>query len=68
MWLTFREELLKEKAATEKKHSDAKYNSRQMMQVQLDKAIEVEGKLLVDITELTYWTIKLEKDNKRSER
>ena len=68
MWLTFREELLKEKALLEKKCSDAKYDSRQMMQAQLDKAIEVEGKLVADMKELTDWTHALEKDNKKLER
>ena len=68
MWLVFREELFKENAALEKKYSDAKYDSRQMMQAQLDKMIEVEGKLVSDIRELSRWTQTLEMDNKRLER
>ena len=39
-----------------------------MMQEQLDKSIEAERKFQADIIELTEYTIKLNKENKRLER
>ena len=68
MWEDLRESLLKEKALVEERYYSAKAASRRMMQVQLDKSIEVERILQRDIQELTEHTIGLEKDNKRLER
>ena len=39
-----------------------------MIQVQLDKTIETEGKLMADINNLSAWTTKSKRDNKRLER
>ena len=68
MWEDLRESLLKEKALVEERYYSAKAASRRMMQVQLDKSIEVERILQRDIQELTEHTIGIEKDNKRLER
>ena len=34
----------------------------------MDKSIDIEGKLQADIVELTEYTVKTEKENKRLER
>ena len=65
MWHTLREELLKISTEADHKYVNKKLHSHQLVQEQLDRSIEKEWKLLVDISELTKYSIKLKSDNRK---
>ena len=68
MWEEAREHLLNSLNNANDRLYEQKSRSRELMQEQLDLAIERESKLNADIYELTDNTILLEQENKKLKR